>query len=631
MRPTRIALASCAIASTLALAGTVDGADAAPNPVQPQRVLDTRSGLGAAAGPLVPGQVLHLALPTAAAAGATSVVLNLTADQAQAAGYVSAWPCDEAMPATSVLNVVPGRAVANLLAIDLPDSGLCFASSAPLHLIADLSGWFTGTGDVRGITPNRILDTRSPSKPLAAGEERRVKIAGTTGIPGSAAAAALNITVVQPAADGYLLAYPCGTVPTASTVNFRAGEELPNFTFVLLSGGDICVRSSVPTGVIIDSFGYSSNSGGLRTLAPARLLDTRQAGTWPYGVPISTSTPLAVRVAGKAGVPNDASAALLTITVDNAPAGGYVTAWPCDQPQPGTSVLNLFPGALRSNLTLVKLAADGTVCLAVYTANGAPVHIVADAVGSLTGGPQRSAPPADPPPPTPAPNPNPNPGGKFTTLPVGSALPSDAQCAAAVRDAAEVRPQNAAYNAKAWSSTSSNWPRATGSFTGTTDELIQWVACKWGIDEDVVRAQVAKESWWKQTSFGDWGTDPNHCAPGHAIGADGRAGECPESVGLMQVRTWLFEGGELGSVQSSSYNLDVSYAVWRDCFEGKETWLNDVERGKQYAAGDMWGCLGRWFTGRWYTPPAYGYIAAVQDYLNDRVWEEDYFIGDTAP
>ena len=27
-----------------------------------------------------------------------------------------------------------------------------------------------------------------------------------------------------------------------------------------------------------------------------------------------------------------------------------------------------------------------------------------------------------------------------------------------------------------------------GDFAGTTDQLIQWAACKWGIDEDIVRA-----------------------------------------------------------------------------------------------------------------------------------------------
>jgi autotransporter family porin len=36
--------------------------------------------------------------------------------------------------------------------------------------------------------------------------------------------------------------------------------------------------------------------------------------------------------------------------------------------------------------------------------------------------------------------------------------------------------------------------RVTGNFTGTTDEIIQWAAHKWGIDEDVVRSVATAES-----------------------------------------------------------------------------------------------------------------------------------------
>ena len=98
-------------------------------------------------------------------------------------------------------------------------------------------------------------------------------------------------------------------------------------------------------------------------------------------------------------------------------------------------------------------------------------------------------------------------------------------------------PGNAGYNATTWGASSATYPRATGNFTGTTDEIIQWAACKWGFDEDTLRAQVVKESYWTQTTLGDWSTDAGVCAPGHPIGADGRPGQCPESVGLMQVRT----------------------------------------------------------------------------------------------
>ncbi len=272
------------------------------------------------------------------------------------------------------------------------------------------------------------------------------------------------------------------------------------------------------------------------------------------------------------------------------------------------SVLNLRPGLLRSNLSLLSLAADGTVCLYAYTVDGSPVHLVADAVGWVPGTVSRPAPPPDPPPTPPTPPPTGG-SGHFATLPPGSALPSDATCAAEVRGAAEVRPENAGYNSTlGHGAPGANPPytlynRVTGNFTGTTDEIIQWAACKWGIDEDIVRAQTAKESWWKQSAVGDNG----------------------ESFGLMQVRQpywgWAFNNGVGDAKSSSAYNMDAALAGRRACFEGLDTWL-----GGSYAKGDLWGCVGLWFSGQWYDSGANTYIAAVKDYLSQRVWETPGFL-----
>jgi autotransporter family porin len=80
------------------------------------------------------------------------------------------------------------------------------------------------------------------------------------------------------------------------------------------------------------------------------------------------------------------------------------------------------------------------------------------------------------------------------------------------------------------------------------------------------------------------------------------------------------------SIASAAYNVDYTYSVWRECFEGRMTWLNTVERGRQYAAGDAWGCVGVWFSGRWYTQPAIDYMGWVRDYRDDRIWETQPFI-----
>jgi hypothetical protein len=68
----------------------------------------------------------------------------------------------------------------------------------------------------------------------------------------------------------------------------------------------------------------------------------------------------------------------------------------------------------------------------------------------------------------------------------------------------------------------------------TTAEILRWAACTWGIDQNVVFAQAAVESWWRQTTKGDWET--SGCPPGHGPGVDGKPGLCPQSWGILQNR-----------------------------------------------------------------------------------------------
>ena len=236
--------------------------------------------------------------------------------------------------------------------------------------------------------------------------------------------------------------YECGSVPVASTVNFRAREVVPNFTFATLSGDDVCFRSSVATHILVDSFGWSTGTGGLRGLQPSRVLDTRN-NTWSIG-PAQSGQDLRLRVAGRGGVPNDAAAALLTITVDSITGGGFVTAWPCDEAMPTASVLNLWTGTVRSNLALVKLSADD--------GRGVPAP---DAVQRLVDHADRrcrrlDAGRASPWPGAAAPDtaaPVPDRAGSSRTLPVGAALPSEARvCEPACAARREIRAVNVPYN-----------------------------------------------------------------------------------------------------------------------------------------------------------------------------------------
>mgnify|MGYP003946950419 CR=1 FL=1 len=239
-------------------------------------------------------------------------------------------------------------------------------------------------------------------------------------------------------------------------------------------------------------------------------------------------------------------------------------------------------------------------------------------------------------------------GSRFETLPVGSALPSESDCSARIRPTAEIRASiNSTYNNRRGSGGNYTYPRVTGNQVGTTDELIQWTACKWGMDEDLLRAQAIQESYWFQNAIGDFSGSGSDCTPVYPIanypsqygGDPAHNGQCPESIGLMQVR-WTYHKSAFyrsttestetltnNAVFSTAYNLDYYGAVWRDCFDGNMTWLNDYERGEQYRAGDASGCQGVWFAGRWKTSGATQYMSAVQNHLNNRTWTTASFIG----
>src|SRR5829696_7152163 len=293
MRRTRIALLvpllllGCVVPSGIARSDAIA--------VPPSRVLDTRAGLGAPVGRLTPGTTLALPMAAAVATGAASVSVNLTATDASGPGYLTAWPCGQTPPATSILNFTPGRTVANLANVGLGTGGVCLASSAPVHVVADVMGWFTGSSEFRGSAPTRLLDTRTGTR-FQVNEERRISLAAGDGLTTSARAAALNITVVSPQQDGFVTIYPCGSRPIASTVNFRAGEIVPNFTLVPFTANEVCAFSSAATDLVVDSFGWSDNSAGVHVIAPARILDTRSGEGWSGG-PASPATTVELPVA----------------------------------------------------------------------------------------------------------------------------------------------------------------------------------------------------------------------------------------------------------------------------------------------------------------------------------------------
>jgi hypothetical protein len=158
----------------------------------------------------------------------------------------------------------------------------------------------------------------------------------------------------------------------------------------------------------------------------------------------------------------------------------------------------------------------------------------------------------------------------------------------------------------------------TGNFTGTTDEILQWVACKWDIDENIVRAEAAVESGWHQSQRGDYTNDQSRCPPGTWDGSG-----CYQSYGILQIKYFFFKNAWPMSRDDTAFSAEYMYGIIRACYEGWTTYLSQrtpIKGYPRYHAGDVWGCVGRWFSGGWYDQEAVDYIKEVKTALANKDW-----------
>ncbi len=240
----------------------------------PERILDTRHGLGAPQAK-VPAQgqidVQITGRGPVPVDGVSAVVLNVTGDQASGDGFVTVWPAGAERPVASNLNLVAGETRANLVVVPISaDGSVSLFTSAGADLIVDVAGWFTdtsATGDSAGlfvpITPTRMLDTRQePTAPTAADTALTRRIGSTTVVPPTATVAvAAHITVTESSGPGFVTAWPAGiSRPVVSNINtIRAGQTVPNAAIVPLGGDNLALYTQSGAQLIVDINGWYTN------------------------------------------------------------------------------------------------------------------------------------------------------------------------------------------------------------------------------------------------------------------------------------------------------------------------------------------------------------------------------------
>jgi hypothetical protein len=125
------------------------------------------------------------------------------------------------------------------------------------------------------------------------------------------------------------------------------------------------------------TFGAAST---YHAVTPARILDTRSSGA------VGSNATVSVQVNGVAGVPVDASAVTLNVTVTNPRGSGFLTVWPAGLGTPTVSNLGFVAGQTVPNLVTVKVGSGGKV--SILNGSLASSDVVVDVAGYyLTGAP----------------------------------------------------------------------------------------------------------------------------------------------------------------------------------------------------------------------------------------------------
>jgi hypothetical protein len=236
--------------------------------VVPERVMDSRLGIGGPASQFAAGEVRSVQVAGVAGVPrkAQSVVVNITLTGAGGTGFVTAFPSGQSAPDASNVNIVAGGVRANTAVVKVGADGRIslLMSETNADVIVDVLGSFGPYGGtVTTITPERIVDSRTgvgtPAGPWGEAETRNIAVAGVGSVPASATAVIANVTATNTTAWGFLSAWPAGSPqPASSNLNFLPGQNVPNLVMLKLgAGGQLSIFNGLGSAnVIVDVMGY---------------------------------------------------------------------------------------------------------------------------------------------------------------------------------------------------------------------------------------------------------------------------------------------------------------------------------------------------------------------------------------
>jgi hypothetical protein len=225
------------------------------------------------------------------------------------------------------------------------------------------------------VTPCRVADTRLPAGPFggpsfAGGSSRDFVVpASGCGVPVTAQAYSLNVTVVPSGGLNYLTIWPGGQPrPVASLLN-SDGRVKANATIVPAgTGGAVSVFATETTDALLDIDGYFVSAADPSALAfypltPCRVADTRLAAGPLGGTSLVAGIPRTFPILSATGCGIPATARAYSLNFTAVPKGPlwYVSTWPTGLPMPLVSTMNIPTGTIVANAAIVPAGSGGSV------------------------------------------------------------------------------------------------------------------------------------------------------------------------------------------------------------------------------------------------------------------------------
>ena len=269
------------------------------------------------------------------------------------------------------------------------------------------------------IDPLRILDTRAGdlglSGPFVSAVGRDLTVTGSIPtasgtrvvVPTGATGVVLNVTVVLPSADGFLSVRPATAtgVPTTSSLNFTAGDIVPNAVTVQLptSGADAGKIEIIynafdiagPTAdVLVDVVGYLQEGATTPAASPAQIVWVAKSGGDFTSLSAAVASindaamtkPYVVKIAP--GVYTETAPVAMRDYVDVEGSGQDATTITCSCTTGAFSGV-ITAGAINMELRYLTVAStgSGTNSTAIYTSgviagSVSLLHVTATATGA---------------------------------------------------------------------------------------------------------------------------------------------------------------------------------------------------------------------------------------------------------